>query len=138
MAQLQAQLKRGILDELWQIAKVQNIALEDAIRAFKSRSWNLIRTGQFVIASAGSGHSVTFASPELFRQLTPDQYMMLGMEFLEVMADAITTNAFSGDLTPEQQQTVFTTMMADDRLQTVRAVGADFTTLRWPAIATTQ
>jgi hypothetical protein len=138
VAQLQAQLKRGILDELWQIAKVQNITLEDAIRDFKSASWNRIRTGQFVIASAGAGHSVTFASPELFRNLTQDQYMMLGMEFLEVMADAITTNGFSGDLTSDQQQTVFTTMMADDRLQTVRSHGQDYTTLRWPAIATTQ
>jgi hypothetical protein len=136
VAQLQAQLKRGILDELWYAVpeELKDGALEATIRAFKSARWDAIKTGTFVVSTSGGGYSVSFSMPELFRQLGPDQFFMLGQEFLDVMADAKVTVANAGQEVTDAN--VFDTMMADDRLQPgCRTTLGDFTMQRWPSIA---
>lgn len=135
MAQLQAQLKRAILDELWgPVPEASALTLEDVIRAFKSARWDSIKTGSFVVNTSGGGYSVSFHVPELFRQLGPDQFFMLGQEFLDIRTDAIATlTAAAADTSDES---VFATMMADDRLQPGhREELGDYTMMRWPSIS---
>ena len=135
MAQLQAELKRGILDELWYLVpETAATTLEEAIRSFKSARWSSISSGLFVINTSGGGYSVSFSNPELFRQLGPDQFFMLGQEFLDILTDARATLTTAG--TDQTDDNLFATMMADDRLQRGhREELGDFTMQRWPAIA---
>ena len=136
MAQLQAQLKRGILDELWYAVpeSTDKGLLESAIRAFKSARFENIKTGLYISSTSGGGYSVSFAQPELFRQLGPDQFFMLGMEFLDILTDAKATLSAAG--TDDTDENLFQTMMADDRLQPgQRVMYGDYTMLRWPSIS---
>ena len=135
MAQLQAQLKRGILDELWNAVpvKADEGALEAAIRGFKSARFEAIQTGTYIVNTSGGGYSVSFAAPELFRQLGPDQFFMLGMEFLDILTDAITTLA-ANNITATNEA-LFACMMADDRLTGSRIQMGDFSLQRWPSIS---
>jgi len=68
---------------------------------------------------------------------------MLGQEFLEILSDALAINGFNNaigakgfkafeppGITDDQEIAVFNTMLADDRVQTVRSVGLDSTLLR--------
>lgn len=130
MAQLQAQLKRGILDEIWYQAKSVASSLEVAIRGFKSVRFDDIKRGTFVSSTSGGGHSVTFHIPELFRQLGPDQFFMLGQEFLDLFA-TVTANQTAAGL-PTDDDSLFAAMMASDQMQTVTGVMVDTTSLRWP------
>lgn len=130
MAQLQAQLKRGILDELWESAPDSAGSLLDVIRSFKSARWDSIKTGTFVVNTSGGGYSVSFHVPEMFRQLGPDQFFMLGMEFVDIYNDAVSTLASNGNSSPSDDD-IFAGMMADDRMQTVRGVMGDTTMLRY-------
>lgn len=131
MAQLQAQVKRGILDELWYAGQKSALSLEDSIRGFKSARWDSIQTGSFVVNTAGGGYSVSFHVPELFRQLGPDQFFALGQEFLEILTDARATLTTAGQ-DPTNDALCFSAMMLDDRLQTIRSSMLDTTALRYP------
>lgn len=131
MATLQAQVKRGILDEIWYAGQKSALSLTDSIRGFKSARWESIQTGTFVVNTSGGGYSVNFHVPEIFRQLGPDQFFALGQEFLEVMTDARATLVAAGTASPADSD-IFTTMMADDRMQSLRSAMLDTTALRFP------
>jgi hypothetical protein len=57
---------------------------------------------------------------------------MLGQEFLEIRASAITTQTTSTPPGPTDDNTIYTTMLADDRLVTVTEYMVDTTSARFP------
>lgn len=124
MAQLQAELKRAILDEIWEIS-ADGAVLADVIKAFKSARWDPISSGRLILSTSGNSYSVTF-SEDLQRKLGPDQMFMLGQEFKEAYSDSVDSLTQLG--TAITDDAVFTLMMG--LFDTVREVGTDRTLLR--------
>ena len=128
MAQIQAELKRAILDELWNAVPQNSAAtLEEIIRKFKSGMWPNIKNGSFVNATSANGNQVSREIPAYVRQLSPDQFFMLGQEFLELQTLAISTLGGTPD-----DDAVYSEMQSSDSMQTVRRIGGDYTGLRFP------
>lgn len=100
--------------------------MQDTIRGFKSARWQDIQNGTFVVSTSGGGYTASFHVPEIFRQLGPDQFFILGQEFLEILDDAKTANP------THQDQDLFNDMMSDDRLTRITSTSLDLTVLRFP------
>jgi hypothetical protein len=128
MATLAAELKRAILDELWYTAP-EGVGLEACIRAYKSSRFADVKTGRFVTNTSGGGYAVSFNVPEIVRQLTPEQLLMLCQEYLELLDSC---RVILGG-TPSDDD-LFQSMMQQDQMQTVRELQRDYTCLRWPAV----
>ncbi len=132
MANIQAQLKRAILDEIWNSVPEDHAStLEELIRKFKSGLWFNIKSGSFINSTSSNGNQVSREIPAYVRQLSPDQFFMLGQELLELRDAAITDLGVAGDGSADQA--IYDCMQADDSLQTVRELQRDYTTLRYPA-----
>lgn len=119
MAQLQAELKRAILDEIWE-GSGSGDTLADVIKAFKSAKWDSISSGRLIIATSGNNYSVSF-SEDMQRKLGPDQMFMLGQEFKEVYDVAVAALGTAG--TTVTDEATFTTMLG--LMPTVTECGSD-------------
>lgn len=123
MAQLSGLLKRGILDSLW-TSLPGGVSLEDAIRAFKNARWSDVQGGRLILSTSGGGYSVSFAGADTYRRISPDMFLELGQELLEVRRDTLAALTAAGAATDDES--LFQSMLEDDRLYGVTATTADF------------
>jgi|SRR5882724_2226452 len=106
------------------------IAFEDGLIAFQQRGFNANKDGKTIIATAGLGHDVKWSMPAQWRSLSPDEVFSLAQEFREVFNAAVISLSTQG-VNPMTDLQILTTMLADDRMQTVTSTVRDFTLLRW-------
>lgn len=138
MVYIQAAIKRGFLRQIYEQAKAATAYLGDALLAFQGSVFTpAFKTGRILVNTSGSGQSASFEVPQIGKQYSQDQIFALSEELLEIYSDAVAqlqaeTPSFNPTASPANQQTVFDTMMADDRLQGVRTQMGDFTGLRIP------
>jgi len=124
VAQLSGLLKRSILDSLWHAAP-GGISIEDAIRGFKAARWDDIKGGSLILSTSGGGYSVSFASADTYRRISPDLFLELGQEFLEVLGDCQSSlGATASD------DALFAEMLKDSRLWGTSCVFPDFSIKR--------
>jgi len=97
----------------------------------------MVQKGRTITSTASNGHSISFKIPPVFDQLTQDQAFQLSEEFIAIYTDALTVLNLS-EIPSDQTQdnNIFNTMMADDRLQTITDFRKDYTSLRFPTYGT--
>ncbi len=137
MAQLQAQFKRGCLRSLFRAASTQALTLYNALTNYQDSLFAIVQKGRTIGSTASNGHSLSFKMPPVFDQLTQDQAFQLSEEFLAIYTDALTVlnlSAIPADQT--QDNNIFNTMLADDRLQSITHYGTDYTAIRFPTYGT--
>jgi len=101
--------------------------LLDALNAFQDATSNGPLSGRIVIASTGAGRSVTFATPQIWQSMTPEDLYEFSGELIEIYNDAVA--ALGG--TPTDAQ-IYAAMLASDRLATITSVQKDWSTLKYP------
>src|SRR5437762_10750410 len=89
-----------------------------------------VKSGRLSIGSAGLGHEVKFAVPNVWRGFSQEEVFGLAQELREIHDAALITLSANGNGSPTQLQ-ILRVMMSDDRLQTVTSTQKDFTLLRW-------
>lgn len=134
MAQLQAQLKRGLLQFICDQADDNSVALGDALKGFHKSRFAEIQTGKFVVSTSGAGKSVSFYIAPSGSQMQPEQITILSQEFREVYATALTTLTDAGTAYDAADSAynavILAAMLDDDRLHGVREYTCDFGGLR--------
>lgn len=146
MAAIKGEIKRGILQAIWDAVEDDIAAqempstvpdfqpiivtLEDGLKAFHRMGFESIKSGRLSIGSSGLSHEVKWAAPAMWRGFSQEEVFSLAQELREVHADALITLSAQGIGSPTQTQ-IFNTMMADDRLQTVTSTYRDHTMIRW-------
>jgi len=141
VANIKAQLKRGLLQWIYDGVKLQTIqddlgtdaeitTLEEGLMWFQRYVANDVKGGKLTTGSSGYQHAVTFAKPEIWRSLTPDELFAGTQELREVYADAVVT--LSAQSLQTSDINILAVMLADDRLQTVNYTQKDYTVLRMP------
>lgn len=145
MAALKAELKRSFLQRIYDSFKAETLwedltgdteegptiaTFEDALKAFQQYCFGNVKDGKTLTQTSGLGHETRWAIPMVWRAFSEDEVMSMAQEFREVYTDAILTLATNGNNSPTDAQ-VLSTMMADDRLQSVTSTQRDYTLLRW-------
>src|ERR1044071_3626475 len=132
MAVLRAEIKRGFLRSLFRQSEANAVTLEAALGAFQDQGFKAIKAGKLVIASSGAGHSVQFAVPDAWRSFSQEEVFSLSEELFQVFDDAKAMLIANGTAEPDDDS-IYTAMTADDRLQTVTSLQKDNSPLRFPA-----
>jgi hypothetical protein len=130
---LRAELKRAFLRSLARSAADSGEAtLLSVLEAFQEQALSPVKSGHLIVGTSGNGSSVSFRVPPFGSEVTPEEILALSEELLTIYTDSLTTLANGGNTSPADA-TMITTMLADDRMQTIKAVQQDYTILRWPA-----
>jgi hypothetical protein len=144
MAALKAELKRAFLQSIYDAYKAETlladltgdtdgpaiVTFEDALKAFQHYCFGNVKDGKTLFHTAGLGHETRWALPMQWRSFSEDEVFSMGQEFREVHNEAIVTLADAGNIHPNDSA-ILSTMMANDRMQTVTDTQRDFTLLRW-------
>lgn len=130
MARIPAEIKRGLLQFLADQAQDSGITLLAALKAYSKARFEEIQSGRFVVSTSGNGSSVSFYTAPVGMPLQPDQFAAVAQEFREVFTTALATLQTAGTANPTDAQ-LLSTMLADDRLQTVTEARLDVTLMRW-------
>jgi len=129
VAQLQAQLKRGLLEYLCDQADDSAVPLGVALKAFHRSRFSEIQSGKFVVSTSGAGKSVSFYIAAQGSQLQPESITVTSQEFREVFRTALVTLTAAGTTYDQNDaqynQTILSAMLDDDRLQGVTSFSCD-------------
>lgn len=132
MATIEAQIKRGFLQCLYDCSVDNAKPLLSVLKDFQKKGFEGVRQGLLLTSTSGNGHSSSFAMPAFGMQLTQDQIFSLAQEFREVYNDAIATLSGLGFPNP-YDSSIFSTMNSDDRLQTITEFKNDYSLTYWPS-----
>lgn len=134
MVRLAAEIKRGFLSALYLQAQASATPMILALREFLLSGFGGLQTGRLVVSHTGAGKTTVFQIPRIDQQFKQEEVFGFAQELLEVYADAATV----AGITAAQQQdgsqdaTLYSTMLADDRLTEVTRTVPDFTNLLAP------
>lgn len=136
MVFIQSEIKRGFLRQIAYNAKQNAIRLYPALMAYQAQGFAALSGGRLVVSTGGGGFNTSFEIPAIGKQFTQDQVFALS-EFLISLYDAAVYNILRDD--PEfnvnyetADDTILAFMLASDSMQSVRAIGNDYTGLNFP------
>ena len=132
MAQIRAQLKRGVLNSLARQAATAKVTLLNALNAYQDALIAGVKAGRTIEVSSGAGHMSKFRTPFLGEHFRPEDMAELTQEFVEVYSDSLGVLATGGNSSPTDAQ-VLATMLIDDRMQSVTRTRVDYTIINYPS-----
>ncbi len=137
MVFIQAIKRRGILRQIAEGAKASTATLREALLAFQSQIFSPnFQKGRLLVSTSGSGQSGSFEIGVQGKEFTQDNVFAAAEEFIEILDEACAAASLDpGDAAPANTDAIFAAMVADDRLQTIRQRGSDYTLLGFPQAA---
>lgn len=129
-AVLQSELKAAFLLDLYEQAKKDGFTLSDAIRDAIRASVQRVKTGAFITAHTGGGHSTAQAILNA-GGMSPSELVVLFMEY-RTMYDRVVADlaAQTPSVSPASDDQIFTEMM-DRYRDPVKSTMNSFLTLRY-------
>lgn len=133
MATLTAQKKRGFLGAIYRAQQKLGGAqtLREALEAYQDARFSPVQSGRLLVGSSGAGHAASFRVPGIQHELTEEAVFDLSQELLEIYDSAVSVLVTAGTASPTDPQ-IYTGMLADDRMQTIRDFMGDYTATRLP------
>lgn len=130
---ISAAIRRGFLRSLWRAGKKSALSLKETLEAFQDSGFAAVRTGRVLVNSSGSGHSASFEIPSMARGFTQEQVFALSELFIQIYQDTVAALLADEETDVES---IFTAMLADDRMQRVTQEHLDSSVLRYATSGT--